>query len=61
MTVEMVLGIILLICAVFLVVAVLMQQGKEKGLSGSIAGGADTFFGKNKGKSDEKKIGRAHV
>lgn len=56
MTVEIVLGIILLICAIFLVVAVLMQQGKQKGLSGSISGGADTFFGKNKGKSDEKKL-----
>ena len=56
MTVEIVLGIILLICAVFLVVAVLMQQGKEKGLSGAISGGSDTFFGKNKGKSYEKKL-----
>ncbi|MBQ9132962.1 MAG: preprotein translocase subunit SecG [Clostridia bacterium] len=56
MTVEIVLGIILLICAVFLVVAVLMQQGKQQGLSGSIAGGSDTFFGKNKGKTNEKKL-----
>ena len=56
MTVEIVLGILLLICALFLVVAVLMQQGKDKGLSGSIAGGSDTFFGKNKGKSYEKKL-----
>ena len=56
MTVEIVLGIILLICAVFLVVAVLMQQGKQLGLSGSIAGGSDTFFGKNKGKTNEKKL-----
>lgn len=59
MTFEIVLGIILLICAVFLIVAVLFQQGKQKGLSGTISGGADTFFGKNKGKSSEKKLSLA--
>lgn len=26
-----------------------MQSGKSEGLSGSIAGGAETFFGKKKG------------
>lgn len=39
------------IIAVVLVVIVLFQSGKEAGLSGSIAGGADTFFGKNKGRT----------
>ena len=47
---ELTLGIILLVLAVALVVLVLFQSGKEKNLSGSIAGGAETFFGKNKGK-----------
>ena len=36
---------------VVLTVAVLMQHGKSHGLSGTIAGGAETFFGKAKGKS----------
>ena len=36
-TLELVLGIILLIGALFLVVAVLMQHGKSKNLSGTIA------------------------
>ncbi len=39
------------IIALVLVVVVLFQSGKSAGLSGSIAGGADTFFGKNKGKT----------
>jgi preprotein translocase subunit SecG len=30
---------------------VLLQSGKQAGLSGSIAGGAETFFGKNKGRT----------
>lgn len=48
---ETVIGILLLIMAVFLVVAVLMQSSKDHRLSGTIAGGAETFFGKQKGKS----------
>lgn len=38
---------ILLACAIFLVVAVLLQKTKEDGLSGAITGGADTFYGKD--------------
>ena len=45
------LTIIHVVISVVLVVAVLMQHGKQQGLSGAIAGGAETFFGKNKGKT----------
>ena len=38
---------ILLACALFLVIAVLLQKTKEDGLSGAITGGADTFYGKD--------------
>ena len=57
-TLEIVLGVILLVGAVFLVIAVLMQQGKSKNLSGAIAGGADTFFGKAKGKTIDKVLAK---
>lgn len=40
-----------LIIAVALIVIVLLQSGKQAGLSGTIAGGAETFFGKNKGRT----------
>lgn len=52
------LGIILLVAAVFLIVAVLMQSGKSHNLSGSIAGGAETFFGKTKGKTIDKMLSK---
>ena len=46
-----VVGVLLIIMAVFLVISVLMQSSKDHRLSGSIAGGAETFFGKTKGKT----------
>lgn len=55
---EIVMGIILLVAAVFLVIAVLMQSGKSHNLSGSIAGGAETFFGKTKGKAIDKMLSK---
>ena len=57
-TLELVLGIILLVGALFLIVAVLMQHGKSKNLSGTIAGGAETFFGKTKGIAIDKVLSR---
>ncbi len=45
------LTIIHVIISVALVIVVLMQHGKQQGLSGAIAGGAETFFGKNKGRT----------
>ena len=55
---ELVFGIILLIAAAFLIVAVLFQSGKSKKLSGTIAGGAETFFGKTKGKKIDKLLSK---
>jgi len=55
---DIVLGIILLIAAVFLIVAVLMQNGKAHKLSGSIAGGAETFFGKTKGSAIDRVLSK---
>jgi preprotein translocase subunit SecG len=56
---ELPLGIALLVMAIFIVVAVLLQSGKEDGLSGSIAGGADTFFAKSKTKTLDKVLSKA--
>ena len=55
-TLSIVVGILLLVLALFLIVAVLMQQGKSHNLSGAIAGGAETFFGKSKAQSMNKKL-----
>ena len=51
--------IALLVLGVVLTVAVLMQHGKSYGLSGTIAGGAETFFGKEKGGRIDKMLSRA--
>jgi len=37
------------IMSIAVIIVVLLQSGKSAGLSGSIAGGAETFFGKKKG------------
>lgn len=55
-TIQYVLAIVLIILCVAIVAVVLMQESRSAGLSGAIAGGADTFFGKGKGKSMEKKL-----
>ena len=49
---KMVLMIIFAIDCIALTIIVLMQEGKQQGL-GAIAGIADTYWGKNKGRSAE--------
>ena len=48
---QTVLTIVHVILAIILIAVVLFQSGKSAGLSGSIAGGAETFFGKNKART----------
>ncbi|KSV59297.1 preprotein translocase subunit SecG [Acetivibrio ethanolgignens] len=45
--------IVYIIICVALTVIVLMQEGKQAGLTGAISGAADTYWGKNKGRSME--------
>ena len=54
---DIVLGIILLIAAVFLVVSVLLQNGKTHNV-GAITGGAETFFGKTKGSTMDRMLNK---
>ncbi len=49
---KIVLTIIFILVCIMLVVLVLMQEGKSAGL-GSISGAAETYWGKNKGRSME--------
>lgn len=53
---EIILGIVLILLSVAIIVLVLLQEGKSAGLSGAIAGGAETFFGKNKSRNMESKL-----
>lgn len=49
---RIILTVIFAIDCIALTIVVLMQEGKQQGL-GSIAGVADTYWGKNKGRSME--------
>ena len=49
---RVVLTIIFILICIALTVLVLMQEGKSAGL-GSISGAAETYWGKNKGRSME--------
>ena len=53
---ETVIGVLLIVMGIFLIISVLMQSSKDHRLSGSIAGGAETFFGKKKAASYEGKL-----
>ena len=59
--IQIVLGLVLIALAAVLVVLVLKQSGKEQGLSGTIAGSAETYFGKNQGQSADKKLSKATI
>lgn len=54
-----ILDVLLILSSIALIIVVLLQPGKQAGLSGAIAGGAETFFGKNKAKSYEGKLALA--
>lgn len=56
--VQIVLSIIYFILALVLIAIVMLQSGKSAGLSGAIAGGADTFLSKNKAKTADAKLAR---
>ncbi len=51
---QIVFAVLLMVLGVFLIVAVLLQKSKSQGLSGTIAGGAETFYGKGLGSKKEK-------
>ena len=48
---QTILTILHVIFAIVLIAVVLFQSGRSAGLSGSIGGGAETFFGKNKART----------
>lgn len=56
---ELFLTILQLISAIAVTVIVLMQSGKRSGLSGAIAGGADTFLAKGKAKTLDATLAKA--
>lgn len=60
-TLRVILTIVFVLVCLGLIVVVLMQEGKSAGLSGSINGVADTYWGKNKGRSMEGALGKITI
>ncbi|MCR5202490.1 MAG: preprotein translocase subunit SecG [Lachnospiraceae bacterium] len=52
-TLHGILLILYIIVCIFVNVVVLMQEGKEAGLTGAISGAAESYWGKNKARSME--------
>ena len=55
---TIVLTVIQVLTGIALTVIVLFQSGKSAGLSGAIAGGADTFLSKGKAKTLDAKLAK---
>jgi preprotein translocase subunit SecG len=53
---EIVLLVLLLVSAAFIVVAVVLQKSNEDGLSGTISGGSETFYGKDKSSHADRAL-----
>ena len=58
--IKIILSVIFIIDCIALTVVVLMQEGKQQGL-GAIAGAAETYWGKNKGRSMEGGLVKAEM
>ncbi len=56
---EIALTIIQALCSVALIVVVLLQSGKEAGLSGALAGSSDSYLSKNKNGSLDKLLSKS--
>ena len=59
MTILRILTVVFMLICLALTVVVLLQEGKQAGLGGTISGAAETYWGKNKGRSMEGKLEKA--
>lgn len=56
MTILRVLTVVFMIVSFIITVVILLQEGKQAGLTGAISGAAESYWGKNKGRSMEGKL-----
>jgi preprotein translocase subunit SecG len=55
---EYILLALLFAASIFLIVAVTIQKSGDEGLSGTIAGGSDTYYGRDKSKQSGKRLNK---
>ncbi len=56
MSVLRILTVVFMIVSFIITVVILLQEGKQAGLTGAISGAAESYWGKNKGRSMEGKL-----
>ena len=59
MTLLRVLTAVFVLICLAITVVILLQEGKQAGLTGAISGAAESYWGKNKGRSMEGKLEKA--
>ncbi len=55
---QLAITIVQLLAGLFLIAVIVLQSGKRSGLSGAIAGVADTFLVKNKSKTMDARLAK---
>lgn len=55
---DYVLGSIILLFAIVIIAVILLQEGRSKGISGAISGGADTFLSRGKARAVDAVLAR---
>lgn len=53
---ELIMLIVLLVSALFIIIAVILQKSNEDGLSGAISGSSDTFYGRDKSSHTDRAL-----
>ena len=54
---EIISGVVLIICSIFIIVVTLLQETKQQGMTSAIGGGSgDSFYGKNSSRSREATL-----
>ena len=57
-TAKIIVGVLHILLSIAIIALILLQSGKQAGLSGVIGGAADSFFGKNKGRTFDAMLAR---
>ena len=55
---DYILGGLLIVAALIIIAVILLQEGRRKGISGVISGGADTFLSKGKARAVDAVLSR---
>ena len=51
--------IVLLVVSIILAILIMMQEGKDNGLTSALTGSVDSYWGQNKGKSKKARLNKA--